>query len=39
LLADEPDYLASGEPRPVPGAWDGAQAFWYDLLAEPVDAA
>jgi hypothetical protein len=39
VLADEPDYLGGGEPRPVRGAWEGAQAFWYDLLAEHANAA
>jgi hypothetical protein len=37
-MLDEPDFLGTEEPRPIRGAWDGAQAFWYDLISERADA-
>ena len=36
-LLDEPDFGAADEPQAVRGAWDGAQAFWYDLVGEATD--
>jgi hypothetical protein len=35
---DELDFLADGEPYLVKGAWEDAQAFWYDLAAEDAYA-
>jgi hypothetical protein len=36
-LLEEPYFLAD-EPHPVRSAWDGAQAFWYDLVPDPAHA-